>query len=228
MNLFGEKIRNIYDNMLKCYNDSALYSSSISGFEREIFQNNLLSKILPSNYRIGSGTIIDAKGNKTGQIDTVIELPFSISFPVSSESNRLFLADTVGATFEIKSDLYNQWDEAIDKVREIKQLNRYKIESGEFAMLNNLKIPTFIVAYKGYKKKESVFKKISKVEARYWPNGIFIIDSGIFLGLHGGNGTLECTGEQESVLGFISYLYEILQEYSKKTVNLSSYTNLLR
>lgn len=43
MSLFGEKIRGIYDNMLQCHNESAKYSSSISGFEREIFQRKLLT-----------------------------------------------------------------------------------------------------------------------------------------------------------------------------------------
>jgi len=115
-NLFKNKLENIHSNMIECHRDSQKYSSSIIGDEREIFQSNLLSKILPSNYRFGSGTITDSEGRETGQIDTVIELPFSLSFPISTGNNRLYLADSVGAAFEIKSDLNKQWDEAIIKV----------------------------------------------------------------------------------------------------------------
>lgn len=226
-NLFKKKIDNLHSNLMECYRDSANYPSSITGFEREIFQSYLLSKVLPSNYRIGSGTITDHSGVETGQVDCIIELPFSISFPLSSGHNKLYLADTVGAAFEIKSDLSKQWDNAIEKIKEIKELNRYVINEGDYAILNDLKIPTFIIAYKGFKNIDTIFNRLQKMQSRDWPNGIFIIESGIFVGLNGVNGNYECIGKSTSTLGFISYLYEILQHYSKVNVNLNAYSDLL-
>ncbi|MCW5518818.1 hypothetical protein J1N09_03145 [Aureitalea sp. L0-47] len=226
-NLFKNKLENIHNNMLECHRDSQKYSSSIIGDEREIFQTNLLSKILPSNYRFGSGTITDSKGRETGQIDTVIELPFSLSFPVSTGNNRLYLADSVGAAFEIKSDLNKQWHEAIEKIKEIQELNRYTIGKDDFALLDDLKIPTFIIAYKGFKKLDTIYKKLEKVESRYWPNGILVIESGIFLGLKN-NSHYECTGNSTCILGFVSHLYGYLNRYSKNIVDLDNYSNLLK
>ena len=225
-NLFKRKLENIHSNMLECHRDSEKYSSSIIGDEREIFQTNLLSKILPSNFRFGSGTITDSKGKETGQIDTVIELPFSLSFPISTGNNRLYLADSVGAAFEIKSNLYNQWDEAISKVKEIQKLNRYKLIPDEFAILDDLKIPSFIISYKGFKDIDTIFKKLGDIESRYWPNGILIIESGIFLGLKN-NVHFECIGNSSSILGFVSHLYNFLNKYSKNTVDLNKYADLL-
>lgn len=213
--------------MLECHRDSQKYSSSIIGDEREIFQKNLLSKILPSNYRFGSGTITDSKGRETGQIDTVIELPFSLSFPISTGNNRLYLADSVGAAFEIKSDLFKQWDEAIRKIKEIQELNRYTINENDFALLDDLKIPAFIIAYKGFKNLDTIYKRLQNVESRYWPNGILIIESGIFLGLKN-NSHYECVGNSTSILGFVSHLYNYLNKYSKNIVDLNKYSELLK
>jgi len=226
--LFSVKIENIHNNLMECYRDSSNYSSTITGQERENFQKNLLTEILPSNYRIGSGTITDVNGKETGQIDTIIELPFSISFPISTGITRLYLADTVGATFEIKSNLYQKWDEAINKIKEIKKINRYDTKNKKYNLLDDLKIPSFIIAYKGHKSIETLYKKLDSIEKRYWPNGIYIIESGIFLGLYGGDGVLECTGKKESTLGFISYLYQVLQRYAQKEIDLYPYSKLLK
>lgn len=225
--LFSEKLKNIHDDMMKCYQDSKKYSPTITGFEREIFQNELLSKILPNTYRIGSGSITDYKGRETGQIDLVIELPFSLSFPISSGQNRLYLANTVGCAFEIKSNLYNQWDEAMDKIKEIKALHRTKSEEREMVMLTDVQIPTFIVSYTGYIDKETIYEKLKTVDRRDWPNGIFIIDSGLFLGLYGGDGVLETKSKSGSVLGFISYLYQVLHTYRNSNIDLYDYKDLL-
>lgn len=225
--LFKKKLDNIHSSMLECYRDSERYSPSIIGSEREIFQSNLLSKILPTNFRIGAGTITDAHGRETGQIDTIIELPLSLSFPITSGDNRLYLADSVGAAFEIKSDLNRQWEDAISKVIEIQELNRYTLKTNDFALLDDLKIPAFIISYKGYKKLDTLYKKLEKVPSKNWPNGIFIIESGIFLGLKN-NAHYECTGGSQSVLGFVSHLYTYLSRYSKNEVDLNRYSGLLK
>lgn len=226
--LFKKKIENIHSNLIECYRDSQSYSPTITGTEREIFHQNLLTKILPNNYRVGSGTITDHKGNETGQIDLIIELPFSLSFPVSSGDNRLYLADTVGAAFEIKSDLNNQWNNSVNKIREIFEISRTKTkDKNEVIMLHDVQIPSFIIGFKGFKTIDAIEKKLSEIPSRYWPNGILIIESNIFYGIHGGNGSIISTGKGQCILGFISYLNEILQNYAKKTIDLNNYSDLL-
>lgn len=225
--LFSHKIQAIHDGLIQCYNETRHYSPTITGSEREIFQKELLEKILPINYRIGAGSICDSYGEESGQVDLVIELPFSLSFPVSSSQNRLYLADSVGAAFEIKSNLNTQWDEAIDKVIEIKSLNRLRNDEGEIMLLDALKIPTFIVAYKGYSSIETIYKKLQAVTIRDRPDGIFIIESGIFLGRSNSNNLVEGKSPKGSTLAFISCIYQYLQTYSKNITNLDSYVNLL-
>lgn len=164
--LFAKKIENLHKNLMECYNDTEKYAPSIIGAEREIFNRELFQKILPSNYRVGAGTIVDSQNHETGQIDAVIELPFSLSFPISSNENRLYLADTIGAAFEIKSNLNQQWDEAILKIKEIKKLNRYSLKPGDFALLDTLKIPSYIISFKGPKKLDTIFKKFEDIQLK--------------------------------------------------------------
>lgn len=226
--LFSKKIQNIHSNLMECYRDSQFYSPSITGAEREIFNRELFQRILPSNYRVGAGTIVDSQDHQTGQIDAVIELPFSLSFPISSGENRLYMADTIGAAFEIKSDLNNQWDDAIAKIKEIKQLNRYFIEPDEFAMLDTLKIPAYIIAFTGSKKLDTIYKKLESVAIRDRPDGIFIIEHGILYGrVLGGNSVYEAHDPQRAILAFISAIYHVLQQYSSNTVDIDRYQNLL-
>lgn len=225
--LFARKVENLHKNMMECHRDSQLYAPSITGAEREIFHRELLSKILPSSYRVGAGTIVDSNGIESGQVDAVIELPFSLSFPISSAENRLYLADTVGIAFEIKSDLNVQWDDALAKVREIKALSRKRMESHTYEKADTIKIPTFIIAFKGPKKLDTIFEKVNPgaVDA---PDGVFIIESGIFYGrVAGVQNVMEVTGNSKSIIGFISCIYQVLHQYSSSTVNLDVYNNLL-
>lgn len=226
--LFSSKIENIYKNMMECHRDTQKYSSVIIGSEREIFNRELFQKILPKTYRVGAGAIIDSRGGETGQIDAVIELPFSISFPISSGENRLYLADTIGAAFEIKSNLNSQWEDAINKVKEIKELNRKEISKGEVTTLDSINIPAFIVAFTGQKKLETIYKKLESVEPRYWPDGILIIEDGIFYGKAAGcDRVYEAESPSGAILAFISCLYKILQNYSSNTVAIDNYRKIL-
>ncbi len=59
--LFSKKIEDIYRNLMGCYEDTNRYSPTITGAEREIFNKELFQKILPTSYRVGSGSIIDCK-----------------------------------------------------------------------------------------------------------------------------------------------------------------------
>lgn len=68
--------------------------------EREI--RRLLLDFLPSSYGIGSGKIVDTEGNTSNQIDIIIydrsKPDYSLSY-----TSKIFLADHVIATIEIKS-----------------------------------------------------------------------------------------------------------------------------
>lgn len=226
--LFKKKIENIQKNLMECHRDSKDYSPTITGAEREIFNRELFQKILPNTYRVGAGSIVDFHGNSTGQIDAVIELPFSLSFPISSGEYRLYLADTIGAAFEIKSDLSVQWDDAISKVAELKKLNREKVEKGDYVLGDVIKIPTFIISFKGQKSLDTIFKKLKSVEKINWPDGVLIIENGIFYGRAAGcDSVYEAENKSGGILAFISCLYKILEKYSKNAADIDKYRDLL-
>ncbi|MFQ2132915.1 DUF6602 domain-containing protein [Aeromonas hydrophila] len=228
MTLFKDKLVNIHTNLINVYNESKGYTSPILGAEREIVTKQLLTHILPPLYRVGSGAIVDEEGNQTGHIDAIIEQPFSLSFPIASDSNRLYVADAVGAAFEIKSDLNTQADDALTKVKEIKKIKRHELKNGELYFDDTLLIPTFIIGFKGQKKKETIEEKFIKPLDNTYPNGVLILDSEIFYGRGSDGNWYIATGKAESMLAFISCVVESLKVVHSKDFKLHRYESHLK
>ncbi|MER0399082.1 DUF6602 domain-containing protein [Vibrio vulnificus] len=226
--LFKKKLENIHSNLMECYRDSQSYSSSITGAEREVVNKELLSLILPPGYRIGSGAIVDADSNETGQIDAVIEQPFSLSFPICSDTNRLYLADTVGAAFEIKSNLYNQKDDAINKIREIKKLKRFHVEGGEHVFFDKLEIPSFIIGFKGHNTTESLEDTFMPARTRHVANGVLNVESELFCGRSSDGNWRYGSGKAESILAFLSCVVNSLKHGVREHTDLDRYSVLLK
>ncbi|CAH6888970.1 conserved hypothetical protein [Vibrio chagasii] len=226
-NLFKEKLENLHSALMSAHKDTIGYTSPVLGAEREIVNKQLLSHILPPSYRVGSGAIIDEDNRNTGHVDAIIEQPFSLSFPVASEANRLYVAGAVGAAFEIKSDLYNQKKEALDKVKEIKKIQRHAVSGSEFVMNDTLRIPTFIVSFKGYSKMSSLTDHFIKPTDFSYPDGVFIIESELFYGRSAAGNWYEGKGKSQSMLAFISCVTESLKVSNQQQFSLSNYSSLL-
>jgi len=100
-------------------------SDSTKGYERQMFIDLFLKEVLPSSYRFGSGDVTDASGAHSGQLDVVIEYPFSPSLPsFGCTTSRLYLAETAAAVIEVKSDVSAQWKEALATARALAALRR--------------------------------------------------------------------------------------------------------
>lgn len=227
-NLFKEKLENLHDTLMGAYNNTIGYTSPILGAEREIVTKQLLSHILPPSYRVGSGAIIDEGNRNTGHVDAIIEQPFSLSFPVASDANRLYVASAVGAAFEIKSDLCKQKDEALSKVREIKSIQRHVFNKDDFVFGDELFIPTFIVSFKGYKTLDSILDNLIKPRNGNYPDGVFIIESELFYGRSAAGIWYEGIGKSQSMLAFISCVTESLKISNQQRFNLANYSKLLK
>jgi hypothetical protein len=93
------------------------FPNEVKGGEREYIIGEYLSQLLPTWYRFGSGAITDAEGNTSGQLDIVVELPFSLSFPMIGYQQRLYLPNSVAVVIEVKSDLSKQWNEVLRLLR---------------------------------------------------------------------------------------------------------------
>jgi hypothetical protein len=98
--------------LLAAHGGGGAISSASRGRERQLFVEAFLSQVLPVPFRFGTGDITDGSGVKTGEIDIVVEYPFGPSFPLlGAPSTRLYLAESVAAVIEVKSDLAAQWSQ---------------------------------------------------------------------------------------------------------------------
>ena len=238
VSLFSNKLKNIHTVLMQAYENTSGFTTPVQGDEREVVIRELLALILPQSYRLGKGPIIDSAGTETGQVDAVFERPFSLSFPISSDANRLYLADGVAAAFEIKSDLYNQATDSMKKAAEIKRLRREAAE-GEIVLYDEIFVPVFIIGFKGYKTIDSVYKRFfPDMRSADLVNGVLIIEDGVFVGrtpMRVVNGEIvnQHFYERENdpigaLLCFLSCLSETLRHVENKEVNLLSYSSLLK
>ena len=101
-------------NILKGVHQAGVpMSAATKGQERAAFIDQFLSQVLPLPYRFGTGDATDLAGNRSGQLDVVVEYPFSPTLPLGVGPSRLYLAEGVAAVIEVKSDAAGQWNEAL-------------------------------------------------------------------------------------------------------------------
>jgi hypothetical protein len=181
-------------------------SSSSKGGERESFLNEFLRKVLPPIYRFGSGDATDKNGNRSGQLDVVIEYPFSPCLPLLGKNQtRLYLAESIAAVVEVKSDVSTQWNQAVSTATQLESVKRHFGITQSFGNYNaTAEIPFFVVGYKGWKDTPIIESKLSEN-----PNiaGVLIVDPGIFV-TSSKFKEFEATGP-ESLWGLICCLNEV-------------------
>lgn len=61
--------------LMALHSGGSMMSSTTKGKEREGFVSKFLAQVLPPVHRFGSGDIIDSMGERSGQVDIVIEHP---------------------------------------------------------------------------------------------------------------------------------------------------------
>lgn len=158
---------------------SSLANAS-KGNEREAFVNAFLSDILPPQFRFGAGDATDQEGNKSGQLDVVIEFPLVPSLPiVAGRSPRLYLAEGIVAVIEVKSDLAKQWDEVLATAKQLRLLNRNYGSGISFGPRAGPKVPLYAVGYTGWKKFSTLEQRVKNCPD---VNGALVIEQGHFVG----------------------------------------------
>lgn len=161
--------------LMAAYEGGVGLSSATQGREREAFVRLFLAEMLSTVHRFGSGDITDSKGEKTGQVDIVIEYPFLPSLQ-SPGLERLYLAESVGTTIEVKSDLSKKWDEVIETATAVKRLTRGPRVTGMYGGLPPTRVPFFAVGYTGWKTLGTLEEKVQDGMV----DGILIIDAELF------------------------------------------------
>lgn len=217
--------------------------SLINGDEREIFISHFLSQILPPQYRIGSGLITDKEGKSSTQLDIVIELPFTPSFSFLATNPRLYLADTIGAVIEVKSNLRGSltgtgkgsvekklvngsanFTPLINLKRKVWVIDAVEVVGKELRTKGHLSetIPSYIVGYTGYDE-DALKKHLEKLNRnREIVRGILQLDPGIFVGSKG-----QVWREGDALGGFINSLHwELHRTSALSWPDLPSYFGL--
>ncbi len=192
-------------------------SANSKGQERQSFIEWFLAEVLPPIYRFGTGDATDSSGARSGQLDVVVEYPIGPSLPSvvgGHGSTRLYLAESVAAVLEVKSDAAIQWEEAVLTASKLANLRREfgsKIWVGQSP---SPQIPLFVVGYTGWTKVDTLK---SKLEAHPEISGILIIENGLFVGP-------QLTGQGPLALwALIVALHRITNSLKAASPDLSTY-----
>ncbi len=195
-------------------------SSSSKGSERESFIDEFLSKVLPPVFRFGTGDATDISSNRSGQLDVVIEYPFSPSLAnVGTSSTRLYLAESVAAVVEVKSTLSSQWTQAQQTATQLATVQR---QFGAQMVMGGSgptpQIPLFVAAYTGWSQLSTVQSNLAAA-----PNiaGVLIIDQGIFVSTSQYGGIM-ATGPW-ALWGLICALHQVTNSLQSASTNPLGY-----
>jgi hypothetical protein len=173
-----QRLIGIQGQLVAGHKASATMSSATKGFERQEFIDKFLSQVLSTPFRFATGDATDKSGHKSGQLDVVIEFPFGPSLPiVGGATSRLFLAETVAAVIEVKSNISSQWGDAVSTGRQLSPLDR---SYGAAMMMgpNLPKIPLFVAGFGGWQQIETVEKHLTAAPEI---SGVLVIDPGLFV-----------------------------------------------
>ncbi|WP_352711976.1 DUF6602 domain-containing protein [Mesorhizobium opportunistum] len=154
-------------------------STATIGQERAAFIDEFLAKVLPPIYRFGTGDVTDSDGAKSGQLDVVVEYPFAPSLPmVGSNQTRLYLAESVAAVIEVKSNLAGQWQAASDTANALATTTRKFGMTMSMGAPPSPKIPLFVVGYKGW---TSIQTLESHLETAPNITGALVLETGVYV-----------------------------------------------
>jgi hypothetical protein len=197
---------------------SAPLTSNTSGTEREAIIDSFLSAVFPNQFRFGTGDATDAGSNRSGQLDVVIENSFSPSLPIPGGNTRLYLAESIAAVVEVKSNVAVQWQQAVHTASQLAPLTRDFGATMSMGPAATTDIPLFIVGYTGWNQIQTLQTNIATV-----PNidGILIINHGLFVSSPRFGG-ITATGAW-ALWGLITCLHQSMSTMKATSFNPLSY-----
>jgi len=174
-----ERLNGIANILMGVHQASGPLTAMTSGEERQAFIESFLANVLPPVYRFGRGDCTDTQGHRSGQLDVVVEYPFSPSLPsVGTSPTRLYLAESIAAVIEVKSNVAAQWPQAQHTAAQLAPLRRSfgsTMQMGGFPPTEQ--IPLFVAGYTGWSTMGTIEGHLAQNPA---VAGILVIDSGLF------------------------------------------------
>lgn len=197
------RLAGIRSMLMGAHQAGSSMSTASRGSERAAFVDKFLCEVLTPQYRFGDGDATDSAGNRSGQLDVVVEYPWVPSLPVVGNNRpRLYLAEGIACVIEVKSDVASQWGEVMRTSSQLKKLERHFAAGVTMGYPPPKKIPLFAVGYEGWKTTEPVRQRLAEGGV----DGILVIDSGIFLSSDAFMG-LGVAGSEWALWGLISCLH---------------------
>lgn len=174
-----QRLTGIQSILMGVHQAGSSLSASSKGNERQAFIESFLGDVLPPIYRFGTGDATDTNGNRSGQLDVVVEYPISPSLPLTGpNATRLYLAESIAAVIEVKSDVAKQWPQAQQTASQLAPLQRAfgaQMIMGGFSP--KPRIPLFVAGYTGWKTVEALRANLSQDSNIA---GVLVIDTGLF------------------------------------------------
>ena len=175
--------------------------NAAKGSERETLVREFLGRVFPSPFRFGTGAIIDCDGRTSGQVDVVAEFPFFPSFPTPGAIERLYLAESVSFSLEVKSDLVAQWSQVETTAEAILPLRRrwsghLRFDRGELELANasESRIPFLAIGFTGSSNVETLERRLRETRESRRPDGALVLESGAYVCLLTGTRETGTTG----------------------------------
>lgn len=189
----AERLKGIQAALVAHHAGGSAMPASSSGREREAFLLEFLGRVFPTGLRFGTGAVTDSAGNRSGQLDVIVEYPILPSFPMPTTEERLYLAESVGAVISVKSDLSKQWSEVEAEGEKLGPLRRKWLaaqlrRNGTVTFDGpemETAIPFFAVGYTGYKTIDGLRERLNSTAHTVRPLAAMSIDSGVFVATTG-------------------------------------------
>ncbi|KAB2781280.1 DUF6602 domain-containing protein [Brucella anthropi] len=203
------RVRAVKESLLVAHKAGKGSPNEVIGNEREVFVRNYLQAAYPKPFRFAGGFITDSKGNRSGQLDLVVEKLHSISFPAQAgSSERLYLAEMVSAAISVKSNLFAQWAQVVS---EITKLEPVKSEPEGLFTVNarSGSVPFFVVSYSGAQTIETLMEKLEALPGDCCLQALVVLDSDIFAMRNLAGNWVYCQ-DSSSFFYFISLLHDVI------------------
>lgn len=202
-------------------------ASANIGYNRELFCNKFLARVLPPRLTVRRGEIWDSQGNRTGQLEVVILRDDTPSLTFGEADT--FLAEGVFAIVEVKSNLTTtKLQEALATLRRAKALS---LSSGG-AMITAgpvLNRPLrCIFAYEGAAWK-TLLRELAKPENAAVADLVSILDNGalisrgLLLKWEGDAPFNVCEGKAASLAWLYFHLVSYSTSFMGRTLSLVQY-----
>lgn len=200
---------------------------------RESILKDVIKKLLPTKYEIGSGIITDARGAESNQQDIYIFDAFNSPVFLKYDLDSIVPVESVYATIEVKSCLSKeQLQESIKNIRSVKRLEKRLFKTGFVDYKQSNYIMGCVFAYTSKTSLETaaqnLFEYCKGIPRKEQPSVVCILDKGLIVNIRkDGSNQIDVIPSVDTMLGVIEnsreinlYLfYLILLQFLNSTIN---------